>query len=124
MPRLFLEKRRNPRVDLPASGLLVYEDGMYLARLENISLSGALVALQDGECPPISRGERCSLALYRSGGEALRLSTRMVHLGYDMVCVRFVNMDQNTRLMLRSIIARQMPETCRLPARSSQLHSR
>jgi c-di-GMP-binding flagellar brake protein YcgR len=84
---------------------------MYSARLENISLAGALVSLQEGDCPPMSRGERCSLALYRSGSSGtLQFTTKVVHFGYDMASVRFVNLDQNTRLMLRSIIAHQMPE--------------
>ena len=110
MPVLALEKRKYPRVDLSVGGLLTYRDGRYSARLENISLAGALVSLQEGDCPPMSRGERCSLALYRSGSSGtLQFTTKVVHFGYDMASVRFVNLDQNTRLMLRSIIAHQMP---------------
>jgi hypothetical protein len=111
MPLLALEKRKFPRVSLPVSGILTYRDGMYPALLENISLAGALVSLQQCDCPPMSRGERCSLALYRGGiGGALQFTTRVVHFGFDMASVRFVNLDQNTRLMLRSVIAHQMPE--------------
>ena len=112
MSGLVLEKRSFPRVSLAASGLLVYREGCYRARLENISLAGALVAFPSDDTPPISRGERCSLALDSGwGGEALRLTTRVVHFGFDMACFRFVNLDQDARLMLRSIIARQMPES-------------
>jgi hypothetical protein len=111
MPKLVVEKRSFPRVTLAASGLLMYKEGLYRARLENISLAGALVSIHESDYPYISRGERCSLALYQSGAaRPLRLSTRMVHLGFDLACVKFVNLDQNTRLMLRSIIAHQVPE--------------
>ena len=111
MSAVVLEKRNFPRVNLPASGLLGYREARYGARLENISIAGALITLQQSDCPDISRGERCTLALYlHRGGEALRLTTRMVHFGFDMACVRFVDLDQNTRLMLRSVIAHQLPE--------------
>jgi len=111
MPLLSLEKRKSLRVNLPVSGILTYRDGMYSAQLENISLTGALITLREYDCPPMSRGERCSLALYRSGsGGALQFTTRVVHFGFDMATVRFVNLDQNTRLMLRSVIAHQIPE--------------
>jgi len=121
MPNLVVEKRSYPRVSLAASGLLLCKEGMYAARLENISLTGALVTLPESDCPLISRGERCSLALFRNGSvEALRLTTRVVHFGFDMACVRFDSLDQNTRLMLRSIIAHQMPQRRPAPARSPQ----
>jgi c-di-GMP-binding flagellar brake protein YcgR len=89
----------------------MYREGLYPARLENISMAGALVTLELGDEPDISRGERCSLALYRGGSRALRMNTRMVHLGYGMACLRFVNLDQDTRLLLRSMISRQMPQS-------------
>jgi hypothetical protein len=114
MPELVLEKRRFPRVPLGMSGQLEYKDGGYPARLENISLGGALITFQESDYPFVSRGERCILSLYRSGGEVLRIPTRMVHLGFDMACVRFVNLNLNNRLLLRSIIAHQMPE-CSTP---------
>jgi hypothetical protein len=59
MARPVLEKRAYPRVSLAASGLLVHRDGMYRARLENISLAGALVALEPGGGPPGASG-RCA----------------------------------------------------------------
>ena len=121
MAGLVLEKRSFPRVSLAASGMLVYREVCYSARLENISLCGALVSFQEGDCPPISRGERCNLSLDRGwSGAALRLTTRMVHFSSDLACVRFVNLDQDTRLMLRSMIARQMPESSFVPVRTSQ----
>lgn len=121
MPLLALEKRKFPRVNLPVSGILTYRDAMYSARLENISLAGALISLQEYDYPPMSRGERCSLALYRSGSSgALQFTTRVVHFGFDMASVRFVNLDQNTRLMLRSVIAHQMPERNSATPRISQ----
>ena len=118
MARLVLEKRAYPRVSLAGSGLLVHRDGMYRARLENISLAGALVALEPGGGPHIERGERCSFALYRGGAVAgaLRFTVRMAHFGFDMACIRFVNLDQNTRLMLRSLIAHQVPGSHPAPA--------
>jgi len=118
MSGLALEKRSFPRVSLPASGLLVYREGSYRARLENISLSGALVSLQEDDCPPISQGERCSLELRRGGyGAPFRLATRLVHFDSRLACLRFVNLDQDTRLMLRSIIGRRMTESSPAPAR-------
>jgi hypothetical protein len=111
MPLLVLEKRKFPRVNLTLSGILTYREGMYCARLDNISLAGALVSLREYDCPPMSRGERCSLALYRSGSSGtLQFTTRVVHFGYDMATVRFVNLDVSIRLMLRSLIAHQIPE--------------
>jgi len=121
MPRPVLEKRSFPRVNLAASGLLVVREGLYRARLENISLNGALVTLEETDGPPLSTGERCSLALYRSGSDAsLRFSTKVVHLGYGMACVKFVNLDQATRLTLRSLIAHQLPEPHRIPLSPSR----
>ena len=120
MPGVVLEKRSHPRVSLPASGLLVFQEGRYLARLENISLSGVLVTLEEEDCHLLARGERCSFELYRRGSiEALRLTMRVVHFGFDMACLRFDNLDLNTRLLLRSIIAHQMPENRVAHARSS-----
>jgi len=119
MSGLVLEKRSCPRVNVAASGVLMYREGLYPARLENISMAGALVTLELGDEPDISRGERCSLALYRGGSRALRMSTRMVHLGYGMACLRFVNLDQDTRLLLRSLISRQMPQARLVRPRSS-----
>ena len=120
MSKLVLEKRSFPRVSLHASGLFVYREGRYCARLENISLAGALVSLQDDDAPSITGGERCTLELQRGGlGPALRLSSRLVHLDFGMACLRFVDLDQNTRLMLRGMIAHQMPESCRTPTRLS-----
>ena len=120
MPGVVLEKRSHPRVSLAASGLLVFKDGRYPAWLENISLSGVLVTLPEEECPLLARGERCTFELYRRGSiEALRLTMRVVHFGFDMACLRFDNLELNTRLLLRSIIAHQIPENCVAPARSS-----
>ena len=120
MPVLVLEKRRFPRVSLAVNGILTYREGCYVARLENISLAGALVSLNGDDLPDIAQGERCSLALYRSGSRgALRLATRLVHCDGDLATVRFLDLDQNTRLMLRSIIAHQMPESFPAPPRRS-----
>lgn len=117
MPGPVLEKRTFPRVAMNAAGLLVYRDELCHARLENISLAGALVTLEGGE-PAMSPGERCSLVLYRDGNNtSLRFTTRLVHLGYGMACVRFVNLDQDTRLRLRSLIAHQLPRERSLPPR-------
>ncbi|GFO68148.1 hypothetical protein GMLC_17270 [Geomonas limicola] len=121
MPRPVLEKRRFPRVAMDAEGLLVYREELYRARLENISLAGALVSLEGFE-PAMSPGERCSLALYRDGNNtSLRFSTRLVHLGYGMACVRFVHLDQDTKLRLRSLIAHQLPRERYLPPRRSHV---
>ena len=120
MSGLVLEKRSFPRVSLQASGLFVYRETRYRTRLENVSLAGALVSFQEDDGPSIARGERCTLELQRGGlGQALRLSARLVHCDFGMACLRFVNLDQNARLMLRSIIAHRMPESCPAPARSS-----
>jgi len=120
MSKLVLEKRSFPRVSLHASGLFVYREGRYHARLENISQAGALISLQEEDGPPIERGERCTLELQRGGfGPALRLNCRLVHCDFGMACLRFVNLDQKSRLVLRSTIAHQMPESCPAPARSS-----
>ena len=123
MPGLLIEKRCFPRVTLAASGLLVYRDGSYSLRVENISLSGALISLQGDDCPCISQGERCSLVLPRGGpGAALRFAARLVHFGFDMASLRFDNLDQDSRLMLRSIIAHQQPESS--PARAGSARRR
>ena len=126
MSGLTLEKRSSPRVSLSVSGLLTYRDGSYRTRLENISLAGALISLEEGDCPHISRGERCSLALHNGGaGLGFRFLTRVVHFSFDMASVRFVNLDQDTRLMLRSVIAHQMPERGPIiPLRGKSLQQR
>jgi c-di-GMP-binding flagellar brake protein YcgR len=121
MPGPVLEKRSFPRVNLAADGLLVYRDALYRARLENISLAGALVSFDGEDEPAIGPGERCQLALYRDGNNtSLRFSTRVVHLGYGMASVRFVNLDEATRLKLRSLIAHQLPEPRHIAPRTAR----
>jgi hypothetical protein len=98
-----MEHRRFHRIKFTALSDLVHHSMTYRARLENISLRGAMISAD--ECIMIPPGERCTLAiLLEEGVPPLVLTVEVVHSFYSMVGVRFVSFAGDAEIRLFQLL--------------------
>lgn len=101
------DKRRYRRVSCEVCGLLEHEDTCITCRLENISLSGALVSLKDSTCGPIRLGDSFYLKIGDDpDGDPCVIRTRVAHIGFSLLGLAFLDLDGAVRNSLETVIAR------------------
>jgi PilZ domain len=99
------EKRSLRRIVFVANGVLRYQEQRFPCHVENISLHGALVGAEDVVCELVHQGERCALTLYQGvGGPGVDLTAQVVHSGFGLVGLSFVDLDAAQEKCLAGII--------------------
>jgi c-di-GMP-binding flagellar brake protein YcgR len=98
-----MERRKFPRVHLSAKSILRHKDTDYRGQLENISLSGALVRLE--QCVIVSLGGEYILTIYLDGEDTpLQLFVEVVCATFSLVGLKFVSCDTETSLRLGQLV--------------------
>jgi len=104
------DKRRYPRVSCKVCGLLEHEDTCFNCRLENISLSGALVSLTDSSSGLIRLGDPFFLKIGSDGDEEpFVIPTRVAHIGFSLLGLAFLELDGEVRNSLETVLAKAAP---------------
>ena len=99
------EMRKFPRIALPHRIELLYRDRCYQGHLENLSVNGALVRLDDRVELPTGQG--CMLCIdLASEGEAppLRLGAETIHGSSALIGLRFTGCDDQTSSSLELLV--------------------
>jgi len=97
--------RKFPRVRLTAQCVLGYQNVDYKGQLENISISGALVRLEECICPPHS-GES-TLTIYIEGEVSpLQLNIEVVCTSFTLTGIKFISCDAGTATRLGQLVER------------------
>jgi len=98
-----LERRQFPRVNLSAKSILRHNAEDYKGQLENISLSGALVRLE--QCVIVSTGGEYILKIFIEDEDtALQLFVEVVCATFSLVGVKFIDCDAETRTLLNQLV--------------------
>ena len=101
-----IENRPWNRIPYFAGGTLQYRDSMFNCRLENLSMSGALVTIKTK--PNFQPGNFCVLELHDElVGRPLTIETLVVHQVFDYAGLKFVNLDSEAILFLEMIVERE-----------------
>jgi len=86
--------RQSSRYACKVSASLQHKGTHCLCRLENISTSGTLVRLKDSTCDPIQKGDECTLTIFKDSEKpAVQVATRVVHQGFTLVGLKFIELD-------------------------------
>lgn len=110
------EQRNFPRMPFPCRIELLYCGRSYPGQIENLSMNGALVQLDDDLSVPV--GHLCVLCLDLVGdGETmapLHLGAEAIHGAPNLVGIRFVACDDEIRRRLLLLMERLQSEPDRL----------
>lgn len=88
-----MRKRQSPRIRCKVKSTLEYRGRIYHGHIENISMNGALLRLD--ETVLARPGDECKLSVYLSEQRApLKFTAEMVHIGFSMAGMRFLAMDE------------------------------
>lgn len=83
----------------------MYQDQRFPCHVENISLHGALVGVDDGVCELVRQGEPCALILHQAaGGSGIDLAAQVVHSGFGLLGLRFAELDAAREKSLADIM--------------------
>ena len=100
-----MEKRRDKRIKFSAQGDLRHQGLTYPVRLENISLSGALVSAE--ECILIPEGDTCTLTLrLEAEPPPLVLTAEVRYSFFSMLGVRFISFEDDGECRLKELVGR------------------
>lgn len=104
------ERRRDPRVKTDLTAVLETADRRLNARVENLSMSGALLRFDEyGRLLRLYSGTRVKLSIVsQSVPEALTIEAKVVRVVYCKmfykIGVQFVNADENTKLRIEGVL--------------------
>ena len=88
------EKRSSQRNIFVANGVLQCRHQRFPCHVENISLNGALVGVEDAACDLARQEGRCVLSLPLGlGAPAVDMAAQVVHTGFGLAGLRFVDLD-------------------------------
>jgi len=119
------EKRSLRRIVFVANGVLRCQDQRFPCYVENISLNGALVGAEDAACELVRQGERCALTLRQgAGGPGVELTAQVVHAGFGLVGLRFVDLDAGQEQRLAGIIEQAVHDEASAGEGASRLYTR
>ncbi|KAA0889084.1 PilZ domain-containing protein [Oryzomonas rubra] len=119
------EKRSSRRIVFVANGVLQYQSQRFPCYVENISLHGALVSSDDAACDVVRQGERCVLTLQQGDGlPPLDVTAQIIHYGFGLVGLRFVEPDAAMETALAAIVGRAAQEEMAGGKDSSRLYTR
>lgn len=119
------EKRALRRIVFVANGVLQYQDQRFPCHVENISLHGALVGVDDAACEVVRQGERCELTLPPGvGGPGIDLTAQVVHSGFGLVGLRFAELDAARERRLEDLIEQAARGMAAADGGASRLYAR
>lgn len=97
------ERRMFPRVRLTAKSFLYLQDANYKGQLQNISISGALISMEERFVVPT--GGDYTITIYIEGEDLpLQLGVEVVCSSLSLVGVKFVSCDDDTATRLGQLI--------------------
>jgi len=106
------EKRRFSRSTYVVGGKLHCRDTIFICRIENISMGGALVTISDAISTDICVGDTCLLQLYHEvKGRHITVEAQIVHHGFSFIGLSFLNIDEETKVSLETIMEREKHKT-------------
>lgn len=104
-----IEKRKSLRVPLTSKTILSQNGTTYRGHLENISMNGALIRLEQDTRLPIGNGY--SLAIYSDDEDApIQLCAEVVCFTFAMAGVKFVSSEADTESRLKALLAKYSAE--------------
>jgi hypothetical protein len=107
------EQRQFHRVNFTAKSSLNDNDVHYTGHLENISLNGALVSLNDGII--VLQGDEYLLSIYLKDDEhPIRVKVEVVHSFLTMLGLKFITTDSSTRQRLYELLEKISSEPDKL----------
>ena len=102
------EKRRFSRITCVVEGTVLCRDVTFNCRLENLSLSGALVTIRDSAVTGIRDGDTCTLRLKREiEGRHFTVEALVVNHVFAFVGLAFLNLAPETKVSLEKIMERE-----------------
>jgi len=100
-----IDKRQFHRVQLLPKTILSNNDSTYPGHLENISMTGALIRLDDGNFLP--EGREYGLTVIIAGEDApLQLTVEIVYVSFAMAGIKFVSFKADSGARLAKLIER------------------
>lgn len=115
-----MQQRLFHRVLFTARSMVTVADVIFKGRIENISLNGAMVSFQKEVS--VRQGDKCFLAIYPEGeDDAIRIIAEVVHSSGNMVGMKFIAIDADTRLRLYDLVEKATSEPERLPSEFERL---
>jgi hypothetical protein len=106
-------KRRFHRIGLASKCSLAGNEATHEGRLENLSLNGALVSFKGSIL--VRPGNRGTFSFHVDGHAVpLRFEVEVVHSGFSMVGVKFLDMDAETKVRLAELMERLISEPDKL----------
>jgi hypothetical protein len=104
-----IEKRRFHRIRLASICSLACNDATHEGRLENLSLNGALVSFKGSIL--VRPGNQGTFSLHVDGHAVpLVFEVEVVHSGFSMVGVKFLDMDAATKVRLAELMEKLTSE--------------
>jgi c-di-GMP-binding flagellar brake protein YcgR len=108
-----------------ANGVLQCLHQRFPCHVENISRNGALVGVEDAACDLVRQERRCVLSLPQGlGAPALDLAAQVVHTGFGLAGLRFVELDAAQEKHLAEIVVKAAHEKTSAERNSSRLYTR
>jgi len=119
------EMRSSQRIVFVANGILQCRHQHFPCHVENISRNGALVGVEDAACGLARQEGRCVLSLPQGlSAPAVELPAQVVHSGFGLVGLRFIELDAAQEKNLTEIIGKAAHEEAPAERNSSRLYTR
>jgi len=98
-----IDKRQFHRVKLSSKAILSNNDSIYQGQLQNISITGALVRLEQGSL--LSKGSEYGLSITIDGEDApLQFTVVVVYVTRSIAGIKFVSFEADSGLRLAKMI--------------------
>jgi hypothetical protein len=119
------EKRSSQRFVFVANGVLQCQHQRFPCHVENISLHGALVGVEDAACELARQEERCVLSLPQGlGAPSVDLTAQVVHSGFGLVGLRFAELNAAQEKCLVEVVGKAAHEKTPAGGDPSHLYNR
>ena len=119
------EKRSSQRIVFVANGVLQYQHQRFPCHVENISMSGALVGVEDAACDLARQEKGCVLSVPQGlGAPSVDLTAQVVHSGFGLVGLRFAELDAAQEKGLAEVVGKAVHEEAPAGKDSSRLYTR
>ena len=119
------EKRSSHRFVFVANGVLQCQHQRFPCHVENISLHGALIGVEDAACEMARQVGKCVLSLPQGlGAPSVDLMAQVVHSGFGLVGLRFDELDASQEKRLAEVVVKAVHEETPAGGDSSRLYTR
>src|SRR5476651_990120 len=99
--------RQFNRIPYVASATLEYRDSTFKCRIENISMAGALISLENTFLTDYRSGNICILNIFDElKGRHITIEVLVAHYAFAYVGLRFLKLDTDTQMSLEMIMER------------------